>query len=240
MIVANGIVSPSGYTPAKGFDLYVYDMAREKSMKSGNTDIIVFHGATDAPEVDVVESSVPAGTVIDDMGYGQFKGYLELPTNNYVLQVKDKTGAVTVASYDTPLKSLQLENQALTVVASGFLNPSANSNGEAFGLYVALATGGELIALPTAMSVVNEIKNQVKFNLFPNPATTSIEVELLEEAKSDITVKIFNRYGMLVSSKVFSSADNTNIDVYNLNPGSYHITLSYDNKILNRSLQIVK
>ena len=139
MIVANGIVSPSGYSPAKGFDLYVYDMAREKSMKSGNTDVIVFHGATDAPEVDVVESSVPAGTIIDDMGYGQFKGYLELPTNNYVLQVKDKTGAVTVASYDAPLKSLQLENQALTVLASGFLNPSANSNGEAFGLYVALA-----------------------------------------------------------------------------------------------------
>jgi len=35
-------------------------------------------------------------------------------------------------------------------VASGFLNPSNNSNGPAFGLYVALPSGGELVGLPAA------------------------------------------------------------------------------------------
>ncbi len=34
------------------------------------------------------------------------------------------------------------------MVASGFLSPENNSNGEGFGLFVALAAGGDLIALP--------------------------------------------------------------------------------------------
>ncbi|MGE5355691.1 MAG: DUF4397 domain-containing protein [Deltaproteobacteria bacterium] len=240
IIVANGIVSPQGYSPAKAFDLYVYDMAREKSKKAGNTDVLVFHGSSDAPEVDVVESSVPAGTIIDDMAYGQFKGYLELAENDYLLRIKDKTGTVTVASYRAPIKTLGLQNQALTVVASGFLNPSMNSNGKAFGLYVALASGGELIPLPVANSLVYENSNKLKFNVYPNPATTYIEVELTEAAKSDITAKIFNRYGMQVASKVFSNGDVTKINTYNLNPGSYYITLFYDNKIISQNFQIIK
>jgi len=36
------------------------------------------------------------------------------------------------------------------VVASGFLNPANNSNGSGFGLYVALPSGGNLVALPAA------------------------------------------------------------------------------------------
>ena len=36
------------------------------------------------------------------------------------------------------------------VVASGFLDPTSNSNGEAFGLFVALPSGGDLVALPVS------------------------------------------------------------------------------------------
>src|SRR5210317_521287 len=135
IIVANGIVSTSGYSPATAFDLHVYAMGREMASQDGNTDVLVFHGATDAPVVDVAETAVPAGTIVNDLAYADFAGYLELGTSDYVLEVQDETGAVTVASYDAPLSTLGLENQALVVVASGFLNPDNNSNGDAFGLY---------------------------------------------------------------------------------------------------------
>jgi biopolymer transport protein ExbD len=39
---------------------------------------------------------------------------------------------------------------ALVAVASGFLSPSNNSNGPAFGIWVALPSGGDLIPLPIA------------------------------------------------------------------------------------------
>jgi hypothetical protein len=55
IVVANGIVSPTGYSPATPFNLHVYPMGRETSSGMNTTDVIVFHGATDAPVVDVNE-----------------------------------------------------------------------------------------------------------------------------------------------------------------------------------------
>ncbi|NHM06783.1 DUF4397 domain-containing protein, partial [Flavobacterium sp. CYK-4] len=149
VVVADGIVSPTGYTPNQDFGLAIYAQGREAATNASNTDVLVHHGATDAPTVDVVETSIPAGTIVNDLAYTDFSSsYLELPTANYTLDVRDASGTVTVATYSAPLATLALQGKALTVVASGFLNPANNSEGPAFGLWVALPTGGDLVALP--------------------------------------------------------------------------------------------
>lgn len=149
VIVANGIVSPVGYEPAQPFDLDVYAAGREAALTGTNTDVLVCHGSTDAPPVDVAEIGIPAGQLVNNLSYGEFDGYLELPTGDYVLEVQDSDGNPLVA-YDAPLSTLGLDGAAITVVASGFLNPEANSNGAPFGLFVALASGGSLVELPLA------------------------------------------------------------------------------------------
>jgi hypothetical protein len=141
-------VIPTGYNPATPFDIYVYDMGREMASNPANSDVLVIHGSTDAPIVDVVETGVGAGTIVDNLAYGDFAGYLELMTDDYVLAIRDETGTVTVASYDAPLETLGLNGQAMAVIASGFLDPTMNNNGAAFGLFVALPSGGELVELP--------------------------------------------------------------------------------------------
>tara|TARA_B100000965_G_scaffold397319_1_gene413684 strand:+ start:1079 stop:1849 length:771 start_codon:yes stop_codon:yes gene_type:complete len=148
ILVANGHISPSGYIPLKNFSVEVYGLGRENANNASNTDLLVFHGSTDAPTVDVVETGVGAGTIVNNASYKDFTNYLELATANYTLEVRDETGQTTVATYQAPLSSLNLMGGAGVVVASGFLNPSNNSNGEAFGLFVALPAGGELVALP--------------------------------------------------------------------------------------------
>ncbi|HRZ74327.1 MAG TPA: DUF4397 domain-containing protein, partial [Flavobacterium sp.] len=148
IVVANGIVSPSGYSPAQPFALNVFAQGREVASNSANTDVLVNHGSPDAPTVDVVETSVPAGTIVNDISFPDFAGYLELPNLDFTLDVRDATGTVTVASYQAPLQTLGLDGAAITVLASGFLDPAVNSNGPAFGLWVALASGGNLIPLP--------------------------------------------------------------------------------------------
>ena len=148
VLIASGHISPFGYTPLKNFSVEVCDMGRENASNASNTDLLVFHGATDAPTVDVVETGVGAGTIVNNMSYKDFTSYLELSTANYTIDIRDESGLNTVATYQAPLSNLNLMGGAGVVVASGFLNPSKNSNGEAFGLFVALPSGGDLVALP--------------------------------------------------------------------------------------------
>ena len=150
VIVASGIISGSGYMPAPAFSLEVFAQGRETAMMASNTDILAIHGSTDAPTVDIYESGVLNTTAIDDISYPDFAGYLELPTADYTLQVRTADNSTIVAAYSAPLATLNLQGAALTVVASGFLDPSMNSNGPAFGLFVASPAGGALLALPAA------------------------------------------------------------------------------------------
>ena len=158
VVVADGIISGSGYTLPNSFGLSVYGMGRESATNSANTDVLVHHGATDAPTVDVYETGVGAGLIVDDLAYTDFQGYLELPTADYTLEVRDATGAVTVAAYSAPLSTLSLDGNALIVVASGFLNPANNNNGADFGLFVALPSGGALIPLPAVNSTTARLQ----------------------------------------------------------------------------------
>ena len=72
VLVAEGIVSATGYSPATPFDINVYGMGREAASNSANTDVLVHHGATDAPAVDVVETGAGAGTIVANASYGDF------------------------------------------------------------------------------------------------------------------------------------------------------------------------
>jgi hypothetical protein len=149
VIIANGIIDQTKYSGENTFNLYVYDMGREKASQMGNTDVLVFHGSTDAPTVDIYEAKQSISEVKDNLMYGEFAGYLELPTLDYSFQVRTETGQDVVAQFSAPLAGLNLHDSALLVLASGFLNPASNNNGPEFGLFVALPTGGNLIELST-------------------------------------------------------------------------------------------
>ncbi|MBS4062289.1 MAG: DUF4397 domain-containing protein [Bacteroidetes bacterium] len=224
VLIANGLVNSQNYTPFKPFDIYVYPMGREASASSNLTDVLVFHGSTDAPTVDVVEIGVGAGTIIDNFEYGNFAGYLSLTTTDYLLAIRDETGTTTVAAFAAPLGTLGLGGQALTVVASGFLNPVENNNGEPFGLYAALASGGALVQLPVVTSV--EEQNQIgAFNLYPNPATSKVNILLDILSDSEVTVSIYNMIGSMVKNENFgrlsNGMQNKSIDVTDLSEGIY-------------------
>ena len=76
VVVADGIVSGSGYNPPQDFGLQIYPLGREVASDPANTDVLVHHGSTDAPAVDIVETGVGAGTIVEDLAYTEFQGYL--------------------------------------------------------------------------------------------------------------------------------------------------------------------
>lgn len=152
IVVADGVLDPSQFNAsvnAIDFGLQVYAGAREAAATAGNTDVLVHHGSPDAPTVDVMNQA-DGSVLVDDISYPEFQGYLELPTSNYFLDITTADNSVIVESYLALLTSFGLEDQAITVLASGFLDPSVNQDGPDFGLWVSLASGGALVELPTA------------------------------------------------------------------------------------------
>lgn len=129
VVVATGIVSG---TP--GFTLKVFDAGKEKTADSANTGILFFHGAPDAPVVDVVAGGAP---IIDNAAYGDFQGYLEVPAAKYELSITPgNDNSKIVAKYEADL-SFWAGNTAV-IFASGFLG----GGNTPFEPWVALSNGG--------------------------------------------------------------------------------------------------
>ncbi len=228
IVVADGIVSPEGYDPAPAFGLEVFAIGREAATSGSNTDVLVHHGSTDAPTVDVVEVGVGAGTIVDDLAYTDFAGYLELPTADYTLEIRDETGAVTVAAYEAPLATLGLDGAAITVVASGFLDPSNNSDGPAFGLWVALAAGGDLVELPAPVLSTTDF-DASNIAVYPNPTNGELFIRGLENINFEVS--IVDMQGRTLSTSTL----NTNAEAINvsaLSAGVYQLVFTDGNNII--------
>ena len=244
VLVANGIVSASGYSPATPFDIYVNAMGREEAGTAGNTDVLVFHGATDAPAVDIYETT--AGELVDDLAYGEFDDdYLELPTADYSLEVRDETGTTVVAAYQAPLATLSLDDSALVAVASGFLNPSNNSEGAAFGIWVALPMGGNLIELPAAPVSTNDIlSQQIDLQIWPNPASRNLTVSFSLDDASEVSMDILNVAGQMVMSRDLgtrgSGSYSETIDVSTFREGMYLLRFRSDQNISTSKIKVVR
>ena len=245
IIVANGIVSPTGYSPATPFDLYVYPMGQDEAIVSTNTDVLVFHGSTDAPTVSVWETSGTPAELFNDFSYGDFEGYLQLPTADYIVEVRDNAGTTPVAAYQAPLATLNLDGQALVVLASGFFNPANNSGGEAFGLWAALTTGGDLVELPSAsLTGVEENASIIGLNIYPNPAQSVLNINFSTEETSDVTVNVINVNGSLVQSTSLNNVNAGNrvmtISTEDLAAGIYNLNVVTSAGIETRNFVVVK
>lgn len=243
ILVANGQVSTTGYSPATPFAIDVFTGAKECAETAGNTSVLVYHGATDAPTVDVVETSIPAGTLVDNVSYGDFDIYLDLGNADYELAIQDENNTVTVASYQAPLQTLGLADSAITVLASGFLDPSMNSNGEAFGLWVALRSGGALVPLPVITSI-EEGLNGVDFNVFPNPTTDRLNVTFDAPTAGAASITIMDLNGRSLKSADFgvvgSGTQTLDINVADVPAGFYLMDVRQGNVRLASKVQIIR
>jgi hypothetical protein len=198
IIVADGIVSPTGYTPAEPFNLFIKSGAREVSV-GNNVDILVHHGSTDAPTVDVREVAPLQFTVVDDISYGEFVGYGPIPPGNYQLAVQTADGVTTVVTYVANLTGLPSPAPALTILASGFLDPAVNSNGPAFGLYLATPAGGALTPLPVVAGI-EQISPATNVVVYPNPAEDFVAVEYTLQNPEEIQIQLTDVSGKIVST----------------------------------------
>jgi hypothetical protein len=226
IVVANGIVSATGYSPSPAFNLDVYPMGREVASQTGNTDILVIHGSTDAPAVDVRAGNT---VLISGIEYGDFDGYLEVPTSDLVLGIAAAGASTDLVQFNAPLATLGLQDSAITVVASGFLDPANNSNStNTFGLWVALPAGGNLVPLSIFTNVREVYKSFKEVNVYPNPAKTRLNYSVNPVEDLKFRTQLVDVTGRIVHDEVNDGTGyhTGSIDVSSLNEGMYILRLN--------------
>ena len=155
---------------------------------------------------------------------------MELPTADYTLQINTADGSTGVVAYAAPLATLALDGAALVAVSSGFLDPSQNSDGPAFGIYVALPAGGELVALPSATLGVEDFDINT-FVMYPNPTASELNFEYSTLDSNVFNVIITDTQGRTVVTNTIN-ASNQSMDVTNLSSGLYQVLIMDGNDLV--------
>ncbi len=211
VVFANGVLSPGSFAAnpdgrSTAFTLFVKQMAREASTSVGDVQFFVVHGATDAPVVDVAAQGV--GTIVDNAFYSDITDYLTVPPAAYTLDVKDSSGATTVATFTADLSGLA--NGAAAVFASGFLNPAANQNGPAFGLFASLPDGTVVPFSPVTSVQQKAEQIPTDFGLrqnYPNPFNPSTQIEFALPSAQRASLKVYDLIGQEVASLIDENLD---------------------------------
>lgn len=170
VVVASGnvgggfAVNPDGRN--SGFGYIIIANAREAAINSGEVDFAVVHGSTDAPTVDVYAQGI--GTpLVDNAAYGDATAYLNVPAAAYYLDITAGNATAPLFTFKADLSGLA--GGAAVVFASGYVTPGSNNNGEAFGLFAALANG-TVVELEAPTARVQAVHNSA------DPAAASVDV----------------------------------------------------------------
>lgn len=236
-IIANGVLNPSNFTAnpdgeSIAFDLYVFDQARIGAQPANEVNVIAFHGATDAPTVDIDIRNFP-GTEIDDLTYGNFSSsYASFPPQNVEIDVTNDDGTVVVDSFSATLSLAG--GAAVTAFASGFLD---DSQGAEFGLFAALPInlgGRYVIPLPKLVTFINEASVFSSLNMYPNPTSDLLRIDYNLKESNDFEIRLVDVNGKIMSAKdlgtVPAGNDRVEFNVSGLSSGTYFVQMLFGQK----------
>jgi len=158
----------------------------------------VLHGVTDAPAVDIYANG---GLLIENLAYGEFTDYLEVPAGDYTIDITAHGAQEAVASFYAPLTGLGGGSGVL--YASGFL--AGADTDPAFAL-VLTTPSSYVVELPVAETGLDiddsysTISNEFAIlSNYPNPFNPVTSIRYNLEDNSNVKITIYDLLGNVIN-----------------------------------------
>jgi hypothetical protein len=207
-----------------GFGLFINENGRFRAFNSDNVEAELFHGAPDAPGVDV---QLPGGPVLfDDVEFGEYADYISVPPSSYTVQLTPANdNSAILKTYKADLSDLQ--GQAITLFASGFYDGSQPE----FQVWVA-ERDGETYPLEETVST-NELDSKLgNLQLAPNPTVTDLFVRFELTEMENLRYGVRDVMGRLMLEGDFGTVNagkfTQKLDVGALPSGMYQLEILSD------------
>ena len=162
----------------------------------------VMHGVTDAPAVDIYADG---NLLVENLAYGDFQGYLQIPVGDYTLDITAHGSSEPVAAFSAPLASFG--GLSGIVYASGFLSPAATDS--AFSLVLSTPSGYTVQLPGTTVSDLATsdglVQSPSKFSLnqnYPNPFNPSTLISYNLGIDALVTIKVYDLAGRSIKTLV--------------------------------------
>lgn len=231
IVMATGVVG----SPTTPFGLAIFDNARVRAASGEGVDLLLYHGAPDAPAVDVrLQDGGPV--LFGNTAYGEFNGYLNVPAAAYTIDVTPAGNPAPVARYAADVSGL--DGGAATVFASGFLTQSPG-----FEVWVALADG-TTFPLSVVSSTGNVESLISEFSIAPNPLSSEATVQYTLLETAPVTMNIYDSRGALVESRYLGNLSAgvyvESLDATRLANGLYSYSLVTAKGVMTKRFIVVK
>jgi hypothetical protein len=240
--IARGVTNPVNFAAnpdavATAFGLTVINFDEGFFNDEDTVYASAYHGATDAPTVDVKVTG--GATLFNDLTYNEVlpaNTVLPLFAADATIDLTDASGNTTIKRYLAPLS--QIAGQSVLVFASGFLTPSANQNGEAFGMFASFADGQVIPLQEVPITSISESNNK-KFTIYPNPANNLLNVSFNDvENVSAVEIKDLTGKTVKVLNNI-NGGNNVALNLEDLTVGYYFVLLTSNQNTISANKLII-
>lgn len=188
-------------------EIAIHSPALTTSEAPQTLQLSFFHGAADAPGVDIAATDV----LFDNVSYGNFAdAYITFPASSYAFDVTPEADNQTIlASYASTFSFWS--NKSAVIFATGFLNDGT------FQPWVALSNGGTYPLFPASAAFRNDTNVQTEelikkydsgsnalnllvMDVFPNPTTNISTLKYMLNNESQIKIDLINLEGKIVKA----------------------------------------
>lgn len=181
------------------FHMDVYDRARELASADTITELIAYHGALGAPDLDIDNRA--GGTIFSGLTYDEFDGYLRLDPAVYLLDVRATGDNDVLFTYEADLAAQA--GRTATLIASGTFG------GEPSFALLALWNDGTVVPLPgRSFSPVQFINNAPAgtYDIYVNGVRWADDLAF-RKATAFADLESNESYDIAIATAVSQSAD---------------------------------